>query len=148
MDGAGLIDVVGEAMRQVAADVIVPRFRALVDGEVTEKGPGDVVTVADTEAERALTGILAALLPGSVVVGEEAVAARPDLVRLRASSERRPGSSTRRRTVCAPRCSAPVRGSTARCSSGPLLPLRWPSRCGDPRPGRVAAGSGGPPLMQ
>ena len=39
-----------ELMKQVAAEVITPRFRALADGEVIEKNPGDLVTVADREA--------------------------------------------------------------------------------------------------
>ena len=62
-------------MREVAATVVLPRFRRLSDDEVTQKAPGDLVTVADQEAERALTSGLTALLPGSAVVGEEAVAA-------------------------------------------------------------------------
>lgn len=66
---------VGEAVREVAAEVVLPRFRALSEGEVREKGPGDLVTVADLEAEQALSRFLATHLPGSVVVGEEAVAA-------------------------------------------------------------------------
>ena len=40
-----------------------------------EKGPGDLVTVADEESERQLTRRLMELVPNSAVIGEEAVAA-------------------------------------------------------------------------
>ncbi len=66
---------VAEIMQAVARDIIVPRFRSLADGQVREKAPGDVVTIADEESEARLEAELTALLPGSVVVGEEAVAA-------------------------------------------------------------------------
>jgi fructose-1,6-bisphosphatase/inositol monophosphatase family enzyme len=63
-------------MREVAAAAILPRFRNLAAHEITQKErPSDVVTVADVEAEHRLTGALGRLLPGSRVVGEEAVAA-------------------------------------------------------------------------
>ncbi len=66
---------VGSVIREVAQSVILPRFRRLAASEVREKRPGDLVTVADTEAERDLTRRLGDLLPGSLVVGEESVAA-------------------------------------------------------------------------
>jgi fructose-1,6-bisphosphatase/inositol monophosphatase family enzyme len=69
---------VEEAVRKAAAAEIMPRFRQLAAHEVDQKsGPHDLVTDADRLAERYLTGALAALLPGSVVVGEEAVHANP-----------------------------------------------------------------------
>lgn len=70
------IDVtrVGETIREVAAVEIVPRFRTLAADDIREKKPGDLVTVADEATERALDQKLRDLLPGSVVVGEEAVA--------------------------------------------------------------------------
>ncbi|MFE0173415.1 inositol monophosphatase family protein [Streptomyces sp. NPDC059002] len=69
---------VEEALRKAAAAEVMPRFRQLAEGDVVEKsGPHDVVTVADRRAEEQLTADLAALLPGSVVVGEEAVHADP-----------------------------------------------------------------------
>ncbi len=68
---------VTEQIRRVAGELIVPRFGRLTDAEVAEKAPGDLVTVADSDAERELGRVLADLLPGSVVVGEEAVAADP-----------------------------------------------------------------------
>ncbi|MEU6086903.1 inositol monophosphatase family protein [Streptomyces sp. NPDC047085] len=69
---------VEEAVRKAAATEILPRFRSLAAHEVDQKsGPHDLVTDADRLAERQLTETLGALLPGSVVVGEEAVHANP-----------------------------------------------------------------------
>ncbi|MFF7965037.1 inositol monophosphatase family protein [Streptomyces sp. NPDC007903] len=69
---------VEEAIRKAAAIEILPRFRRLAEHEVDQKsGPHDLVTDADRLAERRLTEELSALLPGSVVVGEEAVHANP-----------------------------------------------------------------------
>ncbi|MDG9723366.1 MULTISPECIES: inositol monophosphatase family protein [unclassified Streptomyces] len=71
-------DEVEEAVRKAAALEIMPRWRRLAAHEVDEKaGPHDLVTDADRKAELYLTEILAALLPGSVVVGEEAVHDNP-----------------------------------------------------------------------
>ncbi|MER8013653.1 inositol monophosphatase family protein [Streptomyces griseoluteus] len=69
---------VEEAIRKAAATEILPRFRRLAEHEVDQKsGPHDLVTDADRLAERRLTEELRRLLPGSVVVGEEAVHANP-----------------------------------------------------------------------
>ncbi|OKI00886.1 inositol monophosphatase [Streptomyces sp. CB02923] len=69
---------VEEAIRKAAAAEIMPRFRQLAAHEVLEKnGPHDLVTVADRLAEEHLTAALTSLLPGSLVVGEEAVHADP-----------------------------------------------------------------------
>jgi fructose-1,6-bisphosphatase/inositol monophosphatase family enzyme len=76
-----VLDQVADLIREVAATVVLPRFRHLAEGDVQQKSPGDLVTVADQESELALTRGLTALLPGSVVVGEEAVAADPDVLR-------------------------------------------------------------------
>ncbi|MFI5492461.1 inositol monophosphatase family protein [Actinoplanes sp. NPDC051859] len=70
-----LIDQVADLIREVARTIVMPRWRRLDDGEIHQKSPGDLVTIADQESERALTAGLRRLLPGSVVVGEEAVAA-------------------------------------------------------------------------
>ena len=75
---AGGVTEVEEAVRKAAAAEIMPRFRQLDEAEIVEKnGPHDLVTVADRAAEAHLTASLTALLPGSVVVGEEAVHADP-----------------------------------------------------------------------
>ncbi|MBM3569318.1 MAG: inositol monophosphatase [Alphaproteobacteria bacterium] len=75
------MDQVAAAIRTVAAAEILPRFRNLGRGEVREKtGPDDLVTEADLAAERALGPVLRDLLPGSVVIGEEAASADPALL--------------------------------------------------------------------
>jgi len=71
------LNAVDDLIRAVAAEHILPRFNRLASHEIREKGPGNLVTVADVEAEHALTAELPRLLPGSVAVGEEAVAAEP-----------------------------------------------------------------------
>jgi fructose-1,6-bisphosphatase/inositol monophosphatase family enzyme len=75
-----VIDEVGTLIREVARDVVLPRYRHLATAEVHEKAPGELVTIADQESEKLLTAGLMRLLPGSVVVGEEAVAADPQVL--------------------------------------------------------------------
>jgi fructose-1,6-bisphosphatase/inositol monophosphatase family enzyme len=75
-----LVDVVSGILRSAAERAIVPRFRALEASAITEKGPDDWVTDADQEAEDIITSALHEVDPGVVVVGEEAVAADPDLL--------------------------------------------------------------------
>ncbi|MBE0609702.1 MAG: inositol monophosphatase [Dehalococcoidia bacterium] len=56
----------------------MPRFRNLASADIREKSaPGDLVTVADEAMELRLATALRDLLPGSVVIGEEAAAADP-----------------------------------------------------------------------
>ncbi|WP_280724159.1 inositol monophosphatase [Kitasatospora sp. MAA4] len=74
------MEKVAEILTEASAEVVEPRFRALAAGEVMEKSPGDLVTVADREAEVIITRRLRELLPVPVV-GEEAVAADPSLAR-------------------------------------------------------------------
>ena len=62
-------DAVLELVRSVAAEVISPRFRSLSDSEIDEKRPGDLVTVADREAEELLTAALLEAYPDAVVLG-------------------------------------------------------------------------------
>ncbi|MGC5019765.1 inositol monophosphatase family protein [Micromonospora sp. DT47] len=79
---------VGELLRETAADVVLPLFRKLDDSQVAEKAPGDLVTVADRRAEEKISAALRRLRPGSVVVGEEAAADDPALLRhLRGSGD-------------------------------------------------------------
>ncbi|MET4924794.1 inositol monophosphatase family protein [Streptomyces sp. PSRA5] len=74
----GDLSPVEAALRDAAAAEIMPRYRQLAAHEIVEKsGPHDLVTSADRGAEEHLTAALTALLPGSVVVGEEAVHADP-----------------------------------------------------------------------
>ncbi|WP_052851140.1 inositol monophosphatase family protein [Streptomyces avicenniae] len=75
-----LVADVEEAVRAAAEAEIMPRWRRLADDEVmTKSGPHDLVTVADRAAEQRLTRDLTALLPGSVVVGEESFADDPSV---------------------------------------------------------------------
>lgn len=65
-----------------AADLYLrPRFRALKAEQVWQKSPGEVVTIADEECEEALSARLCAAVPRSVVIGEEATARDPSLLR-------------------------------------------------------------------
>jgi fructose-1,6-bisphosphatase/inositol monophosphatase family enzyme len=66
------MEKVSQLLRQVAADIILPRHRKLSAGDITEKDHGELVTIADTETEKWLSVELSNLLPGSCVVGEEA----------------------------------------------------------------------------
>ena len=72
---------VDRLVRLVAEREIIPRFGHLRSADIKEKAPGDLVTVADQAAEIALGEGLTAILPGSVVVGEEAVSANPDVLK-------------------------------------------------------------------
>ncbi|MFT4597220.1 MAG: fructose-1,6-bisphosphatase/inositol monophosphatase family enzyme [Paracrocinitomix sp.] len=76
-----LIANVAAAIREVGNAEVVPRFRSLAAGDITEKGPGDLVTIADQECERVLSERLRTFrdIP---VVGEEATAADPSLLDL------------------------------------------------------------------
>ncbi|MBB6119740.1 inositol monophosphatase family protein [Nocardiopsis algeriensis] len=74
------MDAVTEILRDAAREAILPRARALADGDVVEKSPGDLVTVADREAEELISARLRVLLDVPVV-GEEAVHADPGLLR-------------------------------------------------------------------
>jgi fructose-1,6-bisphosphatase/inositol monophosphatase family enzyme len=76
------LDTVAQLIRDTAAAEILPRFRLLGSGDVREKGPGDLVTIADTEVERRLSAGLPAIAPGSVVLGEEAAAEDPSRLEL------------------------------------------------------------------
>jgi fructose-1,6-bisphosphatase/inositol monophosphatase family enzyme len=82
MLSAGDAQRVAELMRETAVAELLPRFRNLAEGEVREKRPGDVVTVADVASEQRLAVGLAKILPGVPVVGEEAVEKDAGLVDL------------------------------------------------------------------
>lgn len=62
-------------LEDVAAKVITPRFRALAEHQVSEKNPGDLVTIADHESEALITAALLEAYPDAVVLGEEAMSA-------------------------------------------------------------------------
>lgn len=67
-------------LKDVAARVITPRFRSLAAGQIIEKNPGDLVTVADREAEVLITEWLNQHDPSALVVGEEATETDPGLL--------------------------------------------------------------------
>lgn len=75
------VERVAALIRELAAQELLPRFRRLAPADVRKKpsveDPSDVVTEADLANERRLSAALLELMPGSVVVGEEAVAADP-----------------------------------------------------------------------
>jgi len=59
---------------------MLPRFQQLGASQIHEKSPGELVTIVDREVEALLARELTRLVPGSLVVGEEACAANPALV--------------------------------------------------------------------
>lgn len=75
-----MMEAVGEALRSASAQAVLPRFGALQPAETEMKAANEPVTVADREAEAILNEALAVLLPGARIVGEEACAARPELI--------------------------------------------------------------------
>jgi fructose-1,6-bisphosphatase/inositol monophosphatase family enzyme len=81
------IDRVAALIAEVAAEEIMPRYEKLAAGDVREKGPGDLVTVADEAVERRLSPLLSNLMPGSHVLGEEAAARDPGLFEQLAEGE-------------------------------------------------------------
>lgn len=75
--GLKTVDVerVAALIREAAKEFILPRFRRLLDHEISTKtGPRDLVTQADIDVENHLSRILPDILPGSLVLGEEGVA--------------------------------------------------------------------------
>jgi fructose-1,6-bisphosphatase/inositol monophosphatase family enzyme len=69
-----------ELLQRVAEKVINPRFRSLDDEQIDEKNPGDLVTVADREAEELLTDAFSRAYPDALVLGEEATATDDSLL--------------------------------------------------------------------
>jgi fructose-1,6-bisphosphatase/inositol monophosphatase family enzyme len=68
-------------LRDAAKAEIQPRFRRLEPGTVqTKSSPTDLVTEADTEAEWFIKREVEKRWPGTLVVGEESVAADPGLL--------------------------------------------------------------------
>lgn len=67
-------------IRDIADTHALARFGNLTGADISHKNPGDLVTVADTATETALTDALTAAVPGSVAVGEEACETNPALI--------------------------------------------------------------------
>lgn len=65
-------------VRRAAKAEIMPRFRRLSDGDIrTKSSAHDLVTDADTRAEAMITRALQIAFPTALVIGEEAVTAKP-----------------------------------------------------------------------
>jgi len=73
------LDAVATLLEETATRLVMPRFRCLAASEVMEKRPGDPVTIADLECERALAAAFGQILPTATFIGEEACAADPTL---------------------------------------------------------------------
>lgn len=71
------LDAVDRLLRDVARDIVMPRFQNLTADQVKEKAADDLVTIADQESEERLSAELVRILSDSTVVGEEACAADP-----------------------------------------------------------------------
>lgn len=69
---ARMFEAVGDLLREASETIILPRFKALSEGEIEEKTPGELVTVADREAETFIARGLAGLGLSAGVIGEEA----------------------------------------------------------------------------
>jgi len=69
-----MMDAVGSILRRAAQEAILPRYQNLAAGDIQEKTPGEIATIADHEAEQLITRELLRLRPDSCVVGEEAAA--------------------------------------------------------------------------
>lgn len=76
------VEKVADIIRHVARTEVMPRWKNLQEDEVRQKNPGDFVTIADEESERVLSQLLRDLLPGSLVVGEEAVSKNKDVLKI------------------------------------------------------------------
>ena len=69
-----------DLIQEAASTIVLPLWRRLEPSQVREKGPGDLVTEADLRSEAWLTKHLSGLEPGSLIVGEEAVADDPTVL--------------------------------------------------------------------
>jgi fructose-1,6-bisphosphatase/inositol monophosphatase family enzyme len=81
------LEQIAGILRDTAAREILPRFRALAEGDIREKRPGDLVTVADLAAEKRLIAELEAAVPGTIAMGEESVHEDPTRLNLIAGEQ-------------------------------------------------------------
>lgn len=76
------ISALAGILRDAAKAEILPAFRRLDADQVREKRDAvDLVTEADEAAERYIARAVGALAPGAAFIGEESVAADPDLLK-------------------------------------------------------------------
>ncbi len=69
---------VTQALQEAAEKEILPRYRNLRAEDISDKGKGEMVTAADHACEAFLAENLPPLLPDSLLIGEESVAANPE----------------------------------------------------------------------
>ena len=74
-------DAVAAVLREAAAEAVMPRFHHHAPTEIEENSPGDLVTIADREAEAIIARGLTAIRPDARFIGEEACARDPSLLR-------------------------------------------------------------------
>ncbi|MCF6214659.1 MAG: hypothetical protein L3J58_00630 [Emcibacter sp.] len=75
------VERITDLIVDIAKTEILPRFNQLRPQDITAKSPGDMVTIADTRAEKALTQELSRLYPAADIAGEESIAKNPDSLR-------------------------------------------------------------------
>ncbi|KEQ05998.1 inositol monophosphatase family protein [Pseudorhizobium pelagicum] len=82
------VSKLADCLRLAARAEVLPRFRRLGEGDVRSKSePTDLVTEADEAAERFIRKAMEAIAPDALFIGEESVAADPDLLGKLASAE-------------------------------------------------------------
>ncbi|MEQ1758835.1 MAG: inositol monophosphatase [Vicinamibacterales bacterium] len=85
------VDAVTALLVEVGRNLILPRFRHLRPDEIERKhtltDPDDIVTAVDRQAEEHLTKELLSLVPGTAVIGEEAVHSEPAILGSLASDD-------------------------------------------------------------
>ena len=80
MGRSSLIPRLSDLLKKAADEAVLPRFGHLLSHQIEEKAAGEIVTVADRDAERILADGLRALYPNARIIGEEAAAASPDIM--------------------------------------------------------------------
>lgn len=74
------MDKISDLVLDIAKAEILPRFKNLKPTEISLKSAGDRVSIADTEAEKALSKELRRLFPAAIIAGEETIAEKPALL--------------------------------------------------------------------
>lgn len=82
------MDQISSFIVEVAEQEILPRFGNLSQSDITAKSPGDMVSVADIEAEKSLSAKLSNLYPHALIAGEESIAENPGLLNAAISADR------------------------------------------------------------
>ncbi len=74
------IEAIGELIKHIAQQEILPRFKNLQAEDIIEKSLGELVSIADTETEKALSCALKERFPSAIIGGEESIAKAPSLL--------------------------------------------------------------------